>query len=226
MNSLRPDEQAAAARTERSNRTKSLLEMGATAATGFAGAKLASKALPWLNELIPTDLAVKGLSKIHPKLGQFLKAGMSSGLDPKEGIEFLKNGIEKAEESAKPTQQSKGIVEKYSPELHQFIVQKMQEGRSPLEAIGMATLPGEKKFTNVIKKMTQETKMPLSAIIESSYGPSQGQSQKQVAQSAQQMSPQPVQQTQRVPSAPQQPGQGKQALMAVLQNIQQRLAQP
>lgn len=54
------------------------------------------KIVPFLNEHIPEDLAVKGLNKISPKLGGFLKKGIASGLPIASGLEFIRNGLTKS----------------------------------------------------------------------------------------------------------------------------------
>lgn len=97
MNTLRPDERASQAQIEREHGfNKAIKRTGQTAlslAAGVTGAGLASKLLPFLGGVIPIDLAIKGISKISPKLGDFLNQGMKQGLDVKEGLQFIKNKI-------------------------------------------------------------------------------------------------------------------------------------
>lgn len=104
---LRPDEKASAVDIERSRgrdeSLKSGLKNAAGLITGVGGlgvaakslGPLSSKILPFINKYIPTDMALKGISKISPEIGNLLKKGMSQGLDIKDGLEFLKGQVEK-----------------------------------------------------------------------------------------------------------------------------------
>lgn len=91
---LRPDEKAAAADIEKSKRHDAALKSGLKTAGSIAatagGLAITSRILPFLNDLIPTDLAIKGISKISPKIGDYLKRGIESGLSIKDGLNFLK----------------------------------------------------------------------------------------------------------------------------------------
>lgn len=173
-------------------------------ALGTAGGGLAlSKVMPFLSKYIPQDLATKALSKIDPRFGKFIKNALGSGFKYDEVKQFIE---EKAIEGKdqEPAKQNRNIIQQYSPELHEFIDQEIKSGRSPIEAGAIAQ--NDKRFINVIKKLSKEHKTSWSNILQSIYG-GIGQSQ----------SPQQSQ-----PSQPsQQPGQGQQALMSILQKIQQ-----
>lgn len=194
---LRPDERAEAARARKPQMIKNALDIGVK---GAAGAAVASKVVPWLSELIPTDLAIKGINKVYPKLGEFLKKGQESGLDIKEGIDFIRSkSVDK-----EPPKQNKNIIEQYSPELHQFIQQQIQNGQSPLAAGALAELEGKgtKGFKKVIQQIIKDHKAPWSAILQSVYGePGKGQKSQPEAVAvkdmlAQQGQQQPAQQQQ------------------------------
>lgn len=240
---MRPDEQAAYSEIERSqtrDRTlKSGLKTAATAAVGFGGSalalggKLGSKIMPFLNEYIPADLAMKGINKVSPRLGEFLKKGMSKGLNLKDGLEFIKENLG----SQKKPKEQKNILEQYSPELNEFIKGHIQKGRAPLEAAALATIGEEgNKFNKIIQKMAKDHKTSFSAIIQSIFGAAKNNQQPQLANDV--MNPvgsQPsgppsaeqqafTKQQQNSPTPPQQqgkPGAGQQALMSILQKIQQ-----
>jgi hypothetical protein len=186
---LRPDEIAAESEIERSRKMDKTLKKGAKIA-------LASSVAPFLSSYIPTDLAVKGISKLSTKLGDFLKAGISAGLDPKEGLNYIKNQID-TEESSKANME-RNIIQQYSPELFEFINSEIQKGRSPLEAGALAQV--NSKFKNIIKKMTDDHKTPFSSILQTVFG--QGVQQGQSGQ-------------------PQQGGGSDDQLISALQNILQ-----
>lgn len=49
------------------------------------------KLIPFLDEYIPEDLALKGIAKVSPKIGSFLKKGLSKGLPLAGGLQFLRS---------------------------------------------------------------------------------------------------------------------------------------
>lgn len=214
----RPDEKAAQSEIERAKKLNKVGKTVAGAAIGLGTAAiggpgiasmasgLSSRLLPLLNKYITPDLAVKGISKVSPKLGEFLKKGMASGLPIKEGLDFLKGEMTKGQPQEQKAPDQRNIIEQYSPELHQFLKDEITKGRPPIEAGALAQ--SQDKFKNIIKKLSQDHKTDFSSILQSIYGSGQqGSSQPQ----------QPQQQSQQS----QQPGQGQQALMSILQKIQQ-----
>ncbi len=183
----------------------------AVGATAFA--PILSRAAPFLSEYIPEELAIKGLSKIHPKLGEFVKSAMGEGSDFQEVKSFLGEQIN--ESTHGNSIENRNIVQQYSPELHEFMTKEIESGRSPLEAGALASLGGKgKDFKSIISKITKDHKSPWSSIVESVYG-SQGV-QKQQSSMEQEQQGVPGQQTQQI-------GPGNQALMAILQEANQIL---
>ncbi len=209
---LRPDEMAAQSEIDRArSRDKNIKSGLKTAATaGLAGAGIASKVAPFLSEYLPLDLAVKGINKVSPKLGEFLTRGKKLGLDLKEGLDFIKENT-----GQKSTQKNQNIVEQYSPELNQYIKDHIQQGKSALEAGARAHM--KKEYKTIIEKMEKEHKTPWSAILQTAYG-NQGEGQQQMAQSN---APTIAREQLGGQSQSQQPGEGQQALMSILQKIQQ-----
>src|ERR1700722_6626807 len=226
---MRPDERAALAQVERSENIRSTVKgglktaasLGAAALTGGTAAAIApaisSRVLPFLSQYIPAGLAVKGLSKVNPTLGKFLKKGQEMGLDVKEGIDFIRNKLGyNEEEEKKKTKQEKNIIQKYSPELHQFISDEIKKGRTPIQAGALAQ--NDKRFKSAINKLSKDHKTNWSQIIQGIYGTGE------TAQPQQQM-----QQSQPVEEQAQQPqqgaGQGQQALMGLIQQYMQSRGQ-
>jgi hypothetical protein len=213
---LRPDEMATESDIRKSQgRTgaiKSGLETVASAGTYGLASKAAMKILPFLSEYIPADLALKGINKVMPGVGTFLKNGMKQGLTLKSGLDFLKDELTKTE----PAKQNENtnIIQQVSPELHQFIDEQLKRGRSPLEAGAIAQ--NDKRFSDAISKLTKAHKSPWSSILQTVYGVQNPQQQNQGATES--AAPQqPGQQ----PQQGGQPGPGQQALMDILQKIQQ-----
>ncbi len=192
-----------------------LLQNAGLTALGGGAASVGSKALGKLvpaigaliNNYVPENLAVKGLSKIDPRLGKFVQGALEEGYSFDELRNFMGEKIEKTQ---KPEKQNKNIIEQESPELHQFLDQEIRKGRKPIEAAAIAQ--HDKRFSDLINKLSKKHKTPWSSIIESVFG--NGDIALQENQ-------------QQQPSQPQsgQAGTGQQALMGILQKINQRLGQ-
>lgn len=174
---LRPDEKAALSDIERSksqdDRAKSVIKtaigIGSAAIGGGMAAKglgpLSSKILPFLNRFIPASLALAGISKISPEIGKFLKNGMDQGLKLEDGLDHIKSEIERDQQS---TKEDRNIIQQYSPELHDFLSEKVRSGISPVQAGAIAQ--SDKRFSSIIKKMSKDHKTPWSNILESVFG--------------------------------------------------------
>ncbi len=94
---LRPDEIANQSRMQKAfEQNRALKKTGTTAlsiAASIGGGVLGSRILPFLNEFIPAETAIKGISQVSPKLGKFLQNGMNQGLSLRDGLDFIKNKI-------------------------------------------------------------------------------------------------------------------------------------
>lgn len=219
---MRPDERANEAIIERDEKMRGNVASGIKSAvalgTGAAATGVAARVLPWLSHHIPTDLAMKGLSKVSPKVASFLERGKSMGLDVEQGIDYLRDQISPKEEEGKaePAKTDKNIVQQYSLELDEFIKNAAGQGINPIKAaLNAEHVQG---FNQVIKKIVKDHKVPWSQIVESIYG-----KEAVVNPSSQQAAPQPQQQQAQANQT--QGGQGQQALMAILAKINQKLGQ-
>ncbi len=192
------------------NIAKNVATIGSTAATAYLGGNVLNRVIPFLSKYIPQDLAIKGLNKIDPRYGKFIQKALSSGKSFDEVKDFIGSKIE---ESGEKPKENRNIIEQYSPELHQFISEHVKTGRKPIEAGALAQ--NDKRFSQIINKLSKDHNTPWSNILESVYG-GQGQSQNPMQQSK--SSSASGQQSQ-------QPGQGQQALMQMLEKINQRLGQ-
>lgn len=67
-----------------------------------------TKILPFLNDLIPTALAFKGISKLNPKIGKYLSAATAAGYGAKEALGYLKEqfGGEEDQRGLRPDEQA------------------------------------------------------------------------------------------------------------------------
>jgi len=216
-NYLRPDEEAMYSEIGRTQDFDRRLKSGAknalsaaTAATGAAA--LSSRISPFLSQYITPDLAIKGISKISPKMGEFLQKGMSMGLPIQEGLDYIRDNLNPAKEDIENKQPNQELNElgQFSPELQQFIEQQIQAGKSPDHAAALAG--SEKGLHEIVKGIEKKINMPFTKFVRELYEGKAVQQQSQEAQG------QPQQQ-------PQQQGQGAQALMSILQKIQQSRGQ-
>lgn len=204
--------------------------LGAAATAGSAAfAPLLARAAPLLSEYIPQDLAIKGLSKISPKLGKFVDDALNSGFDFDEAKDFLGKQIK---ESQEPAKQDKNIIERVSPELHAFMSDQIKQGRNGYQAGAIAQK--DKRFSSVIDKLQKEHKVSWADIIEQVYGQGaapkkQGMMQQESDRfnqqygEEQQQQPQGQQPGQQQQQQQGQPGPGMQAISAVLNKINQKL---
>lgn len=215
----RPDEKTRDKEIERAESFKrGFGNVGRTAiglGTAAIGAGLSSKIAPFLNKYIPTNLALQGIKKLSPKLGNFLDEGMKMGLDPESGLDFIKSKLESKNEPAK---ENRNVIEQYSPELHQFIQGEIQQGRSPLEAGALAQ--ANPKFKKVIQQISKDHKTDWSAILQTIFGGGQKAAQSKAALQEQPKAIQQQPQQQMQMQQPQQnQGNNDQALMAALDKI-------
>jgi len=207
---------------------KRLLQQGIGAATAITGAtafgkSLAQKTLNLVNKYIPENLAIKGLEKLDPRYGKFIKKMMDSGAEWNEIAEFIggkaQEGLDQEQETQEPAKDIRNLIEKHSPELHQFISNQMKKGKSHKEAGALARIgTGGKAFDKVIDKLTKEHKTTWEDILDAVYGGAQGQPQPAQAPAAQQQQAAQPQQPQQVQGGP-----GQQALMGILNKINQAM---
>lgn len=228
---MRPDEQSSLSEIERNKRADQKIKGGLKTAASIgltaAGAGIAAKVSPFLSDYITTDLAIKGISKVSPKIGEFLKNGMKQGLDAKSGLDFLKKSLgmgtenqeaeqPQAQQQAAPPEQ-KNIIQQYSPELYEFLKGNIDSGRSVLEAGALAQI--DNKYKSVIQKIEKDHKAPWSGILSSIFGQSE---QPKPQQQAQQPQGQDMNQRVQAPQQsekPQQSNNGDAALIAALEKI-------
>lgn len=134
---LRPDERANQSQIERAGkfdkRLKSGLKTAGKIVTGGAAIGLAGKIAPFLSQYIPTDLAIKGISKVSPKMGDILQKGVASGLSAKEGLQFIKNKFfpekekeQNSQQQMNPPQEEEGVESGIDPHLAQMLQQGNQ----------------------------------------------------------------------------------------------------
>lgn len=154
---------------------KNLVQQGASAAAAIGGASvfgkgLAEKALALASNYLPENLAIKGLTKLDARFGKMITLAVNAGQTGREAIDFIagkaKEGMEQEQ-----AQDKRNLIEKHSPELHQFITEQMKKGKSHKEAGALATIGvGGKDFKKEIEKLKKDHKTSWEEILESVYG--------------------------------------------------------
>lgn len=162
----------------RAAKTAAMYAPIAGAAAG-AGNQILKRVAPFLSEYLPQNLAIKGLSKIDPRLGKFIQTALDNGQTWNEVKDFIGSKFQESEEpqkeKKKPAKENRNIIEQYSPELLNFMKEQISGGRPAIQAAAIAQ--NDKRFGDVIKKMMKDHKLPWSAIVESVFGKDEGQAQ-------------------------------------------------
>jgi|SRR3974390_1384068 len=180
------------------------LGAAAGAAVGAASfAPILARAAPFLSQYIPEDLAIKGLTKISPQFGKFIKSAIDGGYDFQQVKDFIGQQVI---QSQKPAQDNRNVIEQYSPELNTFLSEKIKGGEDPIRAAALALFEKGNPFEPVIRKIEKEHKTNWSTLVQSIFG---GQAQPQ------------TQQTQQQPQQAQPQAQGGQQADPLFQALQQ-----
>lgn len=187
----------------------------ALGSAAIGGHSLISRILPLLSDKIPEEIARKGIGKVSPKLGEFVESATNLGHDFYEIRDYIRAKASEEQEGAKKPADSRNVIQQYSPELHQYISEEIQKGRSPIEAGALASLQGN--FKNIIKKLTDDHQAPFASILETVYG-GQGGAKKPRSELSRESLLEQFNQGQGG-GAP----QGKQALLQTMQEITQAL---
>lgn len=211
MSFSRPDERV----LEEQQKKYGAIESGLKKGVKFASAAaIGAGILPFLSEHIPLDLAMKGINKLSPVLGKFLKDGQSIGLDVKEGLNLIKDKI---------GEQNVDIISQESPELKSFLEAHISNGRSLEEAGALAQL--DEKYKSPIKKLEKSHKTNFSNILRTVFGDSKPKAAQPTQAAPQPQAPQQAPAPQNGPPATgsRQPFQGNsdQAIIEALQKVLQ-----
>lgn len=158
---MQPYKSASETLKKQSDESKGLVKGALSIAGSLGTASAMTKLAPFLSEYLPMDLAIKGISKVSPKVGSFIKEAQKNGFDFNDIKNFLGEGIKET------TKQDKNIIQQYSPELDQFMNEEIQKGRSPIEAGAVAQ--NDKRFKPIIDKLTKDHNAQWSQILESTY---------------------------------------------------------
>lgn len=203
---------------------KGALAVGSAVAGATSFAPVLARAAPFLSQYIPENLAIKGLSKISPQFGAFIKSAMDGGYDFSQVKDFIGDQIKQSDQP----KEDRNIIQQYDDKLFEALKMKIDKGFTPAQALSLVDIfPHHKKS---IEKIEKAHKVPFLNIVEQIFG---GPNQAKQSQQQEAMQP-PGSMPQGAPSAeaqafggqpqqgqPQQGGQGQQALMAILQKINQ-----
>lgn len=224
MSYPRPDEMATESRIQASQDRDRMYKSGAktlaNTALAIGGAGIASKLTPFLSGIIPTDLALKGISKVAPKVGDFLQKGMAQGLTIQSGLDFIKENMgeknqPETEENKAPDQRN--IIEQYSPSIFGYIGDLIKRGSTPVQAAQKAKKFLDTKAKSIIRQIEKDHKTPFENIVESIFGG--GQMAQKNPEAQQQTQPMQQEQMQQGQSPQNQNGTNWGQVAQQLQNI-------
>jgi hypothetical protein len=169
---MEPYQEAAEATRRSGTVPLNTIKYGAGIALGTAGSILAKNAIskigPLLSSFVPWSFSKKALNKVDPRLGTFIKNAEDEGAESGEIKDFLTEKLKQSEET-QPAKNNKNLIEQESPELHQFIMERIKKGHSPIQAGALASLKGS-KFTPIIEKLKKAHKIGWGDIVEMIYG--------------------------------------------------------
>ncbi len=186
---------------------KALSAITKTAAGLAGGSAILNRISPLLNKFIPNEMALKGLEKVDPRFGKFIKGAISKGHSVEEVRDFIQ---EQVSPQGKEQLEEENVIKQFSPKLAKLIDSSLKSGRTLEEVSGIAMSP-EHKHSKTIENMEKSLGMTLYDIIRSVYGgPKRGQQPAQAEQQGQQQ-PQAQQQAQASPAQQQQAQQMQQA---------------
>jgi hypothetical protein len=214
---------------------KTVGSIAGTAASAYAGGNIIGKVLPFLNRYIPEDLAIKGLSKIDPRFGKFINKALSAGKSFDEIKDFIKEKIETQEQEEEKLPEIKALENKNAniENLYNLAQKGKTQGNQFLkfsnQLIKSQDIPDYETFSNFYKwwhvkpnerRGTARSEFELfrREIGDTLRNDSMNQKETQSNQSLQQQTQGQSQQNQQ-----QQLGQGQQALMSIMQKINQKL---
>lgn len=185
---MRPDELAAQKDIERSSNwdkgIKGVAKTAAAAGMGVAGSRL----LPLLGEFVPMELAMKGINKIAPKVGDFLQRGQKAGLDLRDGFDFIKNQIEKSSERKEERESKSNPFQNFENEFPRLseALNKIVEQGQPAEAAA-AILKNASWAKSDINKLEKNVGKNFVDFVKEMFGSPQNQTVRQPQQMSSQV---------------------------------------
>lgn len=178
---MQPYQRASQSIREGEDRPFNLVKNIGLSAAGGGAANLGSRAMgrivpavgALISKYVPDNILSAGLSKLDPRLGTFMQGAVDAGYTHDDIREFLGEKVEKSQQQV--SQDKKNLIEKYSPELHQFISDQIKGGQSHLGAGAMAELDKKsgKDFKSIIEKIKKDTKSTWAEVLDSVYGGAQ-----------------------------------------------------
>lgn len=146
------------------------LKTAANIGVGLAtGSTLLNRAVPFFSKFIPQGMALKGLSKINPMLGKFISASENQGFEPQEVLDFVEEKVKEGigQQEAKD---ERNPIQKHNDQLHEFILNNIKRGVSPVEAATKAKERGSPNFKKSIADIEKEYKTDFISLVEQIFG--------------------------------------------------------
>lgn len=176
--------------SERENLAESAI---GTAASIAGGSAIYGRIAPFLSKYIPTDLAVKGITKINPTLGKFVGGAIANGTNFEDVANFVKDKFGNKEEGKGTSPLDE--LEQISPRITGWIKKALEVGKGPDQLLQvLANLPPD--LQQEARKVEGQVGMPLADYIAGLFGSQPEQSKAALQPSQPQQGGQPQQQAQ------------------------------
>lgn len=190
----------------------------------IAGGATVNRILPFLSKYIPSQLAIKGISKVDPRLGKYINSSLSQGHPLDDVMGLLKETF--GEEDEESNLNKEDAVKKYNEHKKKGLTEGLQEDLDK-------TYGKKGKFENVYDELLNalqngqvsvgdNTKDPILQMAKPYYDKGFIKTPDDMKGFINEyiFSKQGQQQPEQQQQAPQQ-GQGQQALMQAIQQLQQ-----
>lgn len=212
---------------------KALKQLGQLGISVAAGSSVINRVLPLLSKYIPPEIAEKGLNKINPNFGKFIKRSLMNGNNFEQVRDFIKNKVQPKEQLPEmatndeeagfeqPKQQKKSLAQGLQEDLDK------QYGKQPNQQNIIQQYSPE--LFQLLKSQVQAGSSPVKAATEAAQSGKFAQVIKQMQNDHKIGFGQIVQsifgneQAQPQQQGQQQPGKGQQALMQSMQQLTQLL---
>jgi len=175
------------------------------------------KASNLLSYIVPTGLAVQGLSKVNPKIKKFFNMAQMFGFTAEEAIDSIRKKVEKSEQP-----ENKNLFQRLIGNVD--ITKLSDSDQKQLSFLEQIATQLEQKGKDESDPAIKNLKKKIMNILKGKAGLILEEATRDISMEQQQMQPQeiiqpPIMQQQMPEQISQQPGQGQQALMSILQKI-------
>lgn len=149
---------------------KNLATMAFSAGGLGAGSKLLTKMIPYVTGALASPDAIKGLSKLDPRIASFIKQAMSKGKNEDEILGFIGDKVDEAIPEAKEAQRKSNLPYDISEKLDEFLKDWVTRGFDPWEVFQGAENGVVGQDVKKVLRFAQKEKINLADTLRGLYG--------------------------------------------------------